>query len=317
MKINLGNVTGLIRSVDPPTKTYVIWAKMADAEHPYDVELYHYVSGEWVKLVAESGDTVFTSDIEVILSGGKNVGRYLNGDTIPSTGKTAQEVITLISQEYLLPVATAFSISGQATTVEVGSNISGSKTFTWTISNPSNVTPNTCQIIDIDGGNGILGTGLANDGTETLSVSTFNPVVKTTEVSNTWRFQFEDLESNLNQRDFLVNWRYLFFFGANATTLTNSANVRALPQNIFRTSSSFILNTGITLTKFYIAIPVGRSLVSVIDLDALNANITSSYVEKANISVNDGGGSPVSYRVYEATAGVPYASNHRHQILIS
>jgi len=50
MKINLGNVTGLIRSVDPPTKTYVIWAKMADAEHPYDVELYHYVSGEWVKL---------------------------------------------------------------------------------------------------------------------------------------------------------------------------------------------------------------------------------------------------------------------------
>lgn len=297
------NGVGLVNSADYTTKQLLNDRAITD------------VGG--VKQLITSNSGVFTSDIEVILSGGKNVGRYVNGDIIPSSGKTPQQVITLISQEYLLPVATSFSISGQATTVEVGSSISGSKTFTWVISNPSNVVTNTCQIVDINGGNGTIAIGLANDSSEVLSVSPINPVIKTTETSNTWRFQFEDLEANINQRDFVVNWRYLFFYGVSTTTLSNSVDVRALPQNIFRTTSSFILNTGTTLTKFYITIPLGRILTSVIDLDALNANITSSYVEKANILVNDGGGTPVSYRVYEAIAGVPYASNHKHQIIIS
>jgi len=45
----------------------------------------------------------FTADIPVSLTGGKTVGRYVNGDIIPASGKTAQEVFSLIASEPLPP----------------------------------------------------------------------------------------------------------------------------------------------------------------------------------------------------------------------
>jgi hypothetical protein len=56
-------------------------------------------------------DSLFISDITVSLSGGKTLGRYVTGDVIPSTGKTAEEVITLIAQEALSPTAILTSSS--------------------------------------------------------------------------------------------------------------------------------------------------------------------------------------------------------------
>jgi hypothetical protein len=56
------------------------------------------------------------------------------------------------------------------------------------------------------------------------------------------------------------------------------------------------------------------TISSVIDLDALNADITSSYV-LSTFNVNDGGGTAVSYKVYTMTIASPYASSHRHSIV--
>lgn len=47
--------------------------------------------------------TKFTADIPVILSGGKTLGKYTNGQTIPAIGKTAQEVLLDIAQEFISP----------------------------------------------------------------------------------------------------------------------------------------------------------------------------------------------------------------------
>jgi hypothetical protein len=58
--------------------------------------------------IAALPGTNFTSNIPVILSGGKTLGRYANGSTIPSNGLTAQQVITLLAQE---PVAPTVSLS--------------------------------------------------------------------------------------------------------------------------------------------------------------------------------------------------------------
>jgi hypothetical protein len=59
--------------------------------------------------------------------------------------------------------------------------------------------------------------------------------------------------------------------------------------------------------------PSGKTLVSVIDLDALNTDITSAYINNP-FNVSDAGVTPTSYNVYTLTAGVPYTSNHRHQV---
>ena len=111
---------------------------------------------------------------------------------------------------------------------------------------------------------------------------------------------------------------YYRFYGPNATTPTNSAQVRGLPSHAFQTSNVniFTLNTGNALTKFVVALPPSRTITEVIDIDALNANITSQYVLVGTITVNDGGGSgdPRTYNLYEMNIGTPYSANHRHKI---
>ena len=49
---------------------------------------------------------VFEADIIVSLSGGKTLGKYTNGQTIPSAGKTSEEVMRLIGIEELFPTLT-------------------------------------------------------------------------------------------------------------------------------------------------------------------------------------------------------------------
>jgi hypothetical protein len=53
-------------------------------------------------------------------------------------------------------------------------------------------------------------------------------------------------------------------------------------------------------------------MTEVLDLDALNANITNSYV-LSTFGVSDAGGASSDYNVYTMTNGLPYSSSHRHQ----
>lgn len=104
---------------------------------------------------------------------------------------------------------------------------------------------------------------------------------------------------------------YAFFYGVGGATPTNSAEVRALTIEL-DVDNSFILNTGNVETKFKIILPPSRTISSVIDLTALSADITSSYVLLGTISVNDAGGNPHTYNQYEMNIGVPYTVNHQH-----
>lgn len=72
-------------------------------------------------------DGIFTADIPVSLSGGKTAGKYTNGQIIPATGKTVEEVFNDIFQETLFPTLTNPSLGSATinvpTTQEVGTTI--------------------------------------------------------------------------------------------------------------------------------------------------------------------------------------------------
>lgn len=53
----------------------------------------------------------FTSNIVVSLSGGRTFGKYAHGETIPATGKTANEVIIMAAVQNVVPTA-SLSVSG-------------------------------------------------------------------------------------------------------------------------------------------------------------------------------------------------------------
>ncbi len=97
-----------------------------------------------------------------------------------------------------------------------------------------------------------------------------------------------------------ITGRYRQFFGPTTTTPTTSAEVRAFGSNFTDTNS---FNSGtFTQTKFVIAIPATRNLVSVITSSL--ENITSNFV-LATFNVNDAGGTAVSYKVYTFTSVTP------------
>ncbi|WP_053405189.1 hypothetical protein [Persicobacter sp. CCB-QB2] len=100
------------------------------------------------------------------------------------------------------------------------------------------------------------------------------------------------------------------FYGPNGNTPpADGTEVRALGKTF---ANSFTLNTGVTDKVFVIAVPTSKALDKVIDQDALNANITASFVLSTTITtVPDASGADVNYNVYVMENAVAFPSNHR------
>lgn len=257
-----------------------------------------------------SGSTIYDGATPATVT----VGGITSGTQL--TGKTVIEILEEMLVVYLEPTFSAFSVSGQNTTVEAGIQLSGNKTFTWTTTNSSNVQPNSIVIRDVTSGTTIA-TGLADDGSQSVTINTRTLV----NAGDTQSWRAEGTNTNagsFNSSNFTVTARYYRFYGPSSTNPANSAQVRALPNSSFQTANSqtFTFETGTEETSIYILLPPGRTISSVIDIDALNANITSSYVLVGTVSVNDGGGSGTAriYNKYVLTLGEPYSESHTHSV---
>ena len=264
-----------------------------------------------------SDDVVTSEAINYVLLPGNSFGNLTGSGTIPP-GTNLQALLKSALEGYLSPTFATFTLSGLSTTLEVGTQLGGNRTATWTTTNPSNITPNSVDIFDSTGSTS-LALDIANDGTEAVVVP--SNVLPTTG----WVFTISAAPTQGSPfgRTFTVAGSYRIFFAPVSVIPTTSAQVRAfVGTSIFNTgTTTFTLNTGTTEVNFMFAIPntagAGntRTLTSVIDLDAANANLTSSYL-LTTFNVDDANGVGVSYKVYSLTIAVPYSSNHRHQITI-
>jgi len=199
----------------------------------------------------------------------------------------------------------------------VSSNISGSVSR-----NSANVALTSYQLqYQSNGGSWVdIGTAVSiGPGTTSITPITHNESSLKTSSTIGYRVKVIDvyqtyLSSQVYSSTSTITFYYALFYGSSATAPTDSTAVRALPNKQFTTySNPFTLNTGTTDTNFTVAIPATLSLSSVIDLDALNIDITSSYI-LSTFNVDDGGGTAISYKVYTLTTGVPYSPSHRHQV---
>lgn len=266
-----------------------------------------------------------TGDFDIV-GGGSGGGSSTYGGNSPTTvtvgglasgsaisGNTYDAIIQAIVAPYINPAFSSFSVSGQATTVEVGTTLSGSKTFTWGITLNSGAV-SLIDLFDITAGSTLL-SNTPNDGTQAQTITTIQ--LNTNGATQSWRGILHDTNvvQNINSSAFTVSSRFYRFFGATASSPANSANVRALPSSVFHTGvTTFSLNTGNTLTKFVVALPPGVTITSVIDVDALGADITSQYVLTGTINVLDAGSTNRAYNIYEMNIGVAYSSSHNHSI---
>jgi hypothetical protein len=263
-------------------------------------------NGTW-KYRASSSDLVYNGTSPTTTT----VGGLSSGTSI--TGQTLADIIESIVAPYVDPAFSAFSISGQSSTVEVGTTLSGSKTFTWTLSANSGVV-STIDLYDITAGATLLA-GTANDGSQAQTITTIQ--LNANASTQSWRGIANNTSpvGTVNSSAFTVTSRYYRFYGPSASLPTTSAEVRALPSSAFHTgSTTFTLETGTAETKFIVALPPGVTISSVVDVDALNAVITSEYVLTGTISVTDAGGTSRIYNLYQMSVGAAYSTSHSHSI---
>ncbi len=264
-----------------------------------------------IEATGGGGSSVFLADIPVVLSGGKTLGRYTNGQTIPSTGLTAEEVLNLIASEYVFPTWNSFSILGQATTIEVELAVTTPATFTWSISANSGVV-STIDIVDVTGSTTLVA-NTPNDGIQ-AGVALGVITLSTNGAQRVYKGVAHDTgtsPSDINSPNFTITARYLRFWAPVSTTPANSTQVRALPSAFQTAGNSFTLVTGTVEKKFSINLPPGVTIVSAIDITNLNANLTANFILIGTVSVNvaNGAGSAKIYNQYEYNTAIPYSSS--------
>lgn len=261
-----------------------------------------------------SGSTdTFGADVTFTLLPNYTLGKYKNGDVAHWAGLTAVQALQDAAVAYIPPVFNSFSISGQATTVEVGTTLTGSKIFLWSITNNSGSVP-TIDIYNNTASSTLLA-GTPNDGTQSTTISTV--LLNSNGAAQSWKGIGNNVSPSgtFNSGNFVVTARFYRFYGPSSSSVSTSANVRALPTSEFQTGpTTFNLNTGTSLTKFIVALPPSVTITQVIDLDALNADITGTYVFQGTILVLDAGATTRSYNIYEMNLGGAYSINHRHAI---
>ncbi|HTH58250.1 MAG TPA: hypothetical protein VL728_19525 [Cyclobacteriaceae bacterium] len=306
----------IILNAQSPTSVYYLRSRVSDsttftAPAGYGAIGYFEQNNSWnyiengVKKKFKFPSTNYTGQSPTTVTvGGLPAGTAIAGQSI-------SQIIQSIVAPYVNPVFNSFSISGQATTVEVGTTLSGSKTFTWSITPNSGVVP-TIDIFD-NTASSTLNAGTANDGTQAVTITTIQ--LNSNGATQSWKGIGNNTSPSgtFNSSNFIATARFVDFFGNTSANSTNSAQVRALPQNVFHTGAiTNNLNTGSTNTIFEYACQC--TISQVIDLDALNANITTQYILTGTVNVNDAGGTARSTNIYRMTVGSPYSSNHRHQI---
>lgn len=155
------------------------------------------------------------------------VGGILPGSTFPST-YDIQQMLDLALYGAVTPNFSAFDISAQPTTIEVGDSISGNTTFTWTIANVADLQPNSISIVDTTNATS-LATGLNNDGTETIFLSS---VTKTSPGSNVWTISGEDTNTISFSKTFTVEWLYRAFYGSHPNSTLTSGQIQGLSSSL-------------------------------------------------------------------------------------
>lgn len=218
------------------------------------------------------------------------------------TGKTVMDAWRLATTRSFAPLAVGISVNN--TLFEEGST--GTVTVSGSVSANDETAITTRRVLR-NGSPWQTFTGNTFSFPDTLTADT------------TYRVEVTGGTSGTKTATAAVNFDLLHRFGPSAAVPT-AASARSLSGSAWRDGgNAFPLNTGTAEKRFYILLAPNESLVSVVDQDALNLDITSEYaLVNSNFSVNNAAGTPVAgYRLYEKAQGVPYTANHRHNITIA
>ena len=277
-------------------------------------------TGSWTTLVSATSSTTYTHSIT---DTNFNTQPFNYKYTVTdSSGAVASATKDITPVAYVAPTA-PLTLAGPSTTSpetnilrekgNISTNLSG--TVTRNSANVSLVSY-TLQYQVNGTGNWIpvVATQSIGPSTTAMTLTNHNDTSLVAATSLLYRVVIVDSFQTTTLTPTTVTFQNAIFYGPSVTAPVNSTDVRALGTRVLTGSANpFDLLTGSTALTFTVALPNTLSISSVVDLDALNAPITTNYVNNP-FNVNDYYGTAVGYKIYTMTIGSAYSVSHRHQI---
>ncbi|QNE38997.1 hypothetical protein F1C16_05225 [Hymenobacter sp. NBH84] len=170
--------------------------------------------------------TIDSLNDEKVLVGFTGITETIGGLTPGNFTGTLEDLLTKILIKYQAPFFSGFNYNGAGSrTVEAGTTFTGVDTFSWSIGNNNNTKPST---ITIKSNGNVIGSGLANNGSQTLDLPTF-----TLDAGQSRSFSIEatNSQNNVFTGGLTINTQLARYYGASSLTpgelkaqLANNAN---------------------------------------------------------------------------------------------
>ncbi len=242
-------------------------------------------------------------------------GSYTNAVAVPTTiggiasgstfnTRTWQQMFDSLLYPYQTPTFSAFSFTGATTPLEVGASVAANRTFTWNTTNAGNINANTIRIQYPTGTD--LATGLANDGTETV---THAVVTRTATGTETFRIIGTNSLAATFQRDLSIEWRWMRYSGNSATAgpLTQT-EIKALSTASLSTDDAATYTFGAAAGTYkYIACPTAFGSLTTFKDQSTNLDVPMQAAY--TVSVTNAFSQTTNYYVYRTTNQLGAAIN--------
>jgi len=242
----------------------------------------------------------FTNDVTIKLSGSKSLGKYANGATIPTAGKTLDQFLLDLVQESVPPTYTAPTVSigsTQSGSYEIGTNINVTLSNTFTQNNGGSATGTTYYKNSVS-----LGTGVSTNNHGVLSTSISYSVTVTygagTTILNnnlgtpdaTGQIPAGSKSSSLTISPFAYK-----YWGSSVSNAIDDATLRAgTNENSGKAKSSFTIPISGSKYIFY-AYPASLGVLSSISVGGFDSFDTFT---KTTRDVTNASGYTQSYNIY-------------------
>lgn len=185
-----------------------------------------------------SGSTVLYSNSTAVPT---TIGGIASGSTF--SNQTMQQMWDALLYPYQTPTFGSFALNSYST-MEVGSGIStGSHTFTWTTTNPTNIIANSINIIDVTNAITLI-SGSANDGTEAYNF--ISAVTKSSATTHQYKIEATNSLDTVFNRTLTLYWRWRGYYGESTSGSLTEVDVKALRVNALQSTyaGTYVFNAG-------------------------------------------------------------------------
>ena len=283
----------MITTMFPPQSTTAA-AGIVVLEYPSLAEFPAIGEANKLYVALDTGNTYIWTGSQYIVYKGEPL--YTNAAAVPTTiggitagstfsNKSIKEMWDALLYPYQAPTFTAFG-SDMPTVLEVGDSIaSGNKTFTWSTSNSANVKLNTVSISY----GGVLGAGLANNGSAVMNVAT---QLETVVATHTFTISAQNTKNVLFSKSFTIQWKAPIWYGESALTTLTGSDVIALRVKNLATAASgnYVMNGG---GYKWICYPTSMGLKTT--FKDINTNFDVAMVAPITVNVTNQYGVATSY----------------------